>query len=51
MTDHLHVLLGMPEIYRQSVAVVEPWASVGTNPRGEPVRASKNIAYILPAGR
>ena len=44
--DHLHVLLGMPEIYRQSVAVVEPWASVGTNPRGEPVRASKNIAYI-----
>jgi GMP synthase-like glutamine amidotransferase len=45
--DHLRVLLDMPEIYRQSIAVVEPWASVGTNPRGEPVRASKNIAYIF----
>jgi len=45
--DHLRVLLDMPEIYRQSVAVVEPWSNVGTNPRGELVRASKNIAYIL----
>ena len=45
--DHLRVLLDMPEIYRQSVAVVEPWSHVGTNPHGEPVRASKNIAYIL----
>jgi hypothetical protein len=45
--DHLRVLLEMPEIYRQSVAIVEPWASVGTNPLGEAVRASKNVAYIL----
>jgi GMP synthase-like glutamine amidotransferase len=45
--EHLRVLLEMPEIYRQSVAVVEPWASVGTNALGEPVRASKNVAYIL----
>jgi hypothetical protein len=45
--DHLRVLLEMPEIYRQSIAVVEPWASVGTNPGGEPVRASKNLAYIF----
>ena len=45
--EHLDVLLGLPEIYRQSVAVVEPWASVGTNPLGEPVRASKNVAYVL----
>ncbi len=44
---HLDVLLGLPEIYRQSVAVVEPWASVGTNSLGESVRASKNLAYIL----
>ena len=43
----LRVLLGMPEIYRQSVAIVEPWANVGINPLGEPVRASKNVAYIL----
>jgi GMP synthase-like glutamine amidotransferase len=45
--EHLRVLLTMPEIYRQSVAVVEPWVSVGTNSLGEPVRASKNIAYVL----
>jgi hypothetical protein len=45
--DHLLTLLEMPEIYRQSIAVVEPWSCVGTNPRGEPVRASKNLAYIL----
>jgi hypothetical protein len=45
--DHLRVLLDMPEIYRQSIGVVEPWASVGTNPRGEPVRASKNLAYVF----
>jgi GMP synthase-like glutamine amidotransferase len=45
--DHLRVLLETPEIYRQSVAVVEPWSHVGSNPHGEPVRASKNIAYIL----
>jgi hypothetical protein len=45
--EHLRVLLDMPEIYRQSVAVVEPWVSVGTNALGEPVRASKNVAYIL----
>jgi hypothetical protein len=45
--EHLRVLLEMPEIYRQSVAIVEPWGSVGTNPLGEPVRASKNLAYIM----
>lgn len=44
---HLDVLLGLPEIYRQSVAIVEPWPSVGTNGLGEPVRASKNVAYVL----
>jgi GMP synthase-like glutamine amidotransferase len=43
----LHLLLGMPEIYRHSVAVIEPWKNVGINVQGEEVRASKNIAYIL----
>jgi hypothetical protein len=33
--------------HRQSVAIIEPWPDVGTNPRGEQVRASKNIAYML----
>jgi hypothetical protein len=46
-SEHLRLLLEMPELYRQSVAVVEPWSNVGTNPSGEPVRASKNLAYIL----
>ena len=43
----LEVLLGMPEIYRHSVSVIEPWKNVGINLQGEDVRASKNIAYIL----
>jgi len=45
--EHLQFLLGMPELYRQSVAVIEPWEHVGNNVHGEAVRASKNIAYIL----
>ncbi len=43
----LDLLLGLPEIYRHSVAVIEPWKNVGINLQGEEVRASKNIAYIL----
>jgi GMP synthase-like glutamine amidotransferase len=43
----LELLLGLPEVYRNSVAVIEPWAHVGMNLHGEPVRASKNIAYVL----
>ena len=43
----LDLLLGMPELYRHSVSVVEPWQHVGINLEGETVRASKNIAYIL----
>lgn len=45
--EHLRHLLELPELYRHSVAIVEPWPDVGTNPQGEPVRASKNVAYIL----
>ena len=45
--EHLRALMQMPEIYRHSVSVIEPWPNVGTNPRGEPVRASKNTAYVL----
>ncbi len=46
-TSELELLLTLPEIFRQSVAVVEPWQHVGINLQGETVRASKNIAYIL----
>ena len=45
--EHLRQLLLMPELYRQSVSLIEPWPDVGLNPRGETVRASKNIAYVL----
>ena len=45
--EHLRALLQMPELYRNSVGVIEPWPNVGTNPRGEQVRASKNVAYVL----
>jgi hypothetical protein len=45
--EELKLLLGMPEVYRQSIHVVEPWGNVGINLQGEAVRASKNIAYIL----
>ncbi|MEH6637419.1 MAG: hypothetical protein V7700_18000 [Halioglobus sp.] len=43
----LDCLLGLPEIYRQSVSIIEPWQNVGINVQGEAVRASKNVAYIL----
>lgn len=43
----LELLLGLPEIFRQSVSIVEPWPNVGINLQGESVRASKNVAYIL----
>jgi GMP synthase-like glutamine amidotransferase len=43
----LDILMGLPEIYRNSVSVIEPWKNVGINLQGEAVRASKNIAYIL----
>ena len=43
----MDLLLGLPEVYRNSVSVIEPWKNVGINMQGEEVRASKNIAYIL----
>ncbi|MEM8660002.1 MAG: hypothetical protein AAGF35_03860 [Pseudomonadota bacterium] len=43
----LDLLLSLPEVYRHSVSVVEPWQNVGINLEGEEVRASKNTAYIL----
>lgn len=46
-SDELETLLGLPEIFRQSVSIVEPWPNVGVNMQGESVRASKNVAYLL----
>jgi GMP synthase-like glutamine amidotransferase len=45
--EELELLLGLPEIYRNAVSVIEPWENVGINLQGEGVRASKNIAYLL----
>lgn len=45
--EELQLLLTMPEIFRQSVSIVEPWPHVGINLQDESVRASKNVAYIL----
>ena len=44
--QELDLLLQNPEVFRQSVAIIEPWQSVGINQHGESVRASKNVAYI-----
>ncbi|MEJ2089555.1 MAG: hypothetical protein P8Y69_14020 [Gammaproteobacteria bacterium] len=45
--QELDLLLQNPELFRQSVPIIEPWPSVGINQQGESVRASKNVAYIL----
>jgi hypothetical protein len=45
--SELDALLGLPEVYRHSVSIIEPWKNVGINVQGEEVRASKNVAYIL----
>jgi GMP synthase-like glutamine amidotransferase len=45
--DELDLLLSHPELFRQSMPIIEPWPSVGTNLHSESVRASKNLAYIL----
>jgi hypothetical protein len=36
-----------PRILQSSTLIVEPWDHVGRNPGGEPLRASKNVAYLL----
>ena len=45
--NELSALLCQPELYRQAIAILEPWPNVGINLQGETVRASKNVAYVL----
>ncbi len=40
-------LLTNPQLFRNAVAIVEPWQHVGHNPLGEEVRASINVAYLM----
>ncbi|MGQ9872329.1 hypothetical protein [Leptodesmis sp.] len=35
-----------PRLFREAIAIVEPWEHVGYNPLGEHVRASANVAFI-----
>lgn len=42
----LESLMLQPKLFRNAIAIIEPWEHVGHNPLGEPVRASVNVAYI-----
>jgi hypothetical protein len=42
----LEFLMRHPVLFRNAIAIIEPWEHVGCNPRGENVRASLNVAYI-----
>jgi hypothetical protein len=44
--EDVEFLLKNPNLFRQSISIVEPWEHVGVNALGEEVRASKNVAYI-----
>ena len=45
-SSDLDQLASRPQLYGNSICIVEPWDNVGFHPTGVPVRASKNIAYI-----
>jgi hypothetical protein len=42
----LAFLMQHPALFRNAIAIIEPWQHVGHNPLGEEVRASLNVAYI-----
>lgn len=42
----LAFLMQHPALFRNAIAIIEPWEHVGQNPLGEDVRASLNVAYI-----
>lgn len=39
-------LMANPQLFRNAIAIIEPWEHVGYNPLGEHVRASINVAYL-----
>lgn len=39
-------LMTNPQLFRNAIAIIEPWSHVGCNPLGEEVRASINVAYL-----
>ena len=40
-----HLMLN-PQLFRNAIAIIEPWEHVGHNPMGEAVRASLNVAFL-----
>jgi len=42
----LEFLMQHPALFRNAIAIIEPWEHVGKNPLGENVRASLNVAFI-----
>lgn len=44
--DDLDRMLRNPLLFRNSIAIVEPWHHVGFNALGEDVRASRNLAFV-----
>ena len=36
-----------PRLFRNAIAIIEPWHHVGHNPNGEEVQASVNVAYLV----
>ena len=44
--NDLKEILKYPEIYRNSICIIEPAKHVGVNPYGNEVKASINIAYL-----
>lgn len=41
-----HFLMQNPQLYRNAMAIIEPWEHVGRNLMGEEVRASLNAAFL-----
>ncbi|NEQ85842.1 MAG: hypothetical protein F6K26_38830 [Moorea sp. SIO2I5] len=44
--EALAALIANPQLFRNAIAIIEPWKHVGCNPLGEEVRASVNVAYL-----
>lgn len=44
--QELSFLMQHPALFRNAIAIIEPWEHVGYNPIGEHVRASLNVAFI-----
>ena len=44
--EDFEILMTHPHLFRNAIAVIEPWEHVGYNPLNEHVRASINVAYL-----